>query len=85
MSDRYQIIKCKSNDESQICKRTQMISKAREDFNKDKRVINIRNDFFQKICCLLTIKTENDYNLKSRSFKFLKLSTLIFFFINQIH
>ena len=62
-----------------------MIWKAHENFNKDKRAINIRDDFFQKICCLSIIKTENDHNLKSRSLKFLKLSALIFSFVNQIY
>ena len=60
----------------------EMISKAYENFSKNKRIINIRNDFFQKFCCLSTIKTENDHNLKSRSFKFLKLLTLIFSYVN---
>ena len=56
----------------------EMISKARENFSKNKEVINIRDDLFQKICCLLTIGTENDHNLKFRSFEFLKLSALFF-------
>ena len=60
-----------------------MISKTRENLNKDKRIINIHDDFFQKICCLSVIETESDHNLKSRLFKFLKL--LIFFFVNQIY
>ena len=60
-----------------------MISKTCENFSKDQRIINIYNDFFQKIYYLLIIETENDHNnLKFCSFKFLKLSTLIFFFIN---
>ena len=58
-----------------------MIAKARENFDKNKRIINICNDFFQKICCLSVIETKNDHNLKSRSFKFLKLSALIFFLL----
>ena len=63
----------------------EMISKVRENFSKNKRIINIRDDSFQKICCLSVIETENDHNLKSRSFKFLKLSAFIFSFVNQIH
>ena len=66
-------------------KRYEIISKTYENFSKDKRVINIYNDFFQKICCLSTIEIKNDHNLKSRSFKFLKLSIFIFFFVNQTH
>ena len=62
-----------------------MISKARENFNKNKKIINIRDDLFQKICCLSAIGTENNYNLKCRSFKFLKLSAFIFFSVNQTH
>ena len=60
-------------------KKHEMISKARENFSKNERSINIRDDFFQKICCLLTIETKNNHNLKSRSFKFLKFLTFIFF------
>ena len=60
-------------------KKHEMISKARENFDKNKRVINIRDDFFQKICCLSFIETENNHNLKSRLFKSLKLSTFSFF------
>ena len=59
-----------------------MISKTRENFSKNKRIINIRDDFFQKICCLSIIKTENDYNLKFHSFKFIKFLTFIFFCVN---
>ena len=66
-------------------KRHKMISKTRENFDKDKRVINIRDDFFQKICCLSIIETENDHNLKSRSLKSLKLSAFNFLSVNQIH
>ena len=68
-----------------FAKEHEMILKAREDFSKNQRIINIRDDFFQKICCLSTIKIKNNYNLKSRSFKFLKFSIFIFFFVNQIH
>ena len=60
-------------------KEHEMILKAYENFSKNKRIINIRDDFFRKICCLSIIETENDHNLKSRSLKFLKLSVLIFF------
>ena len=56
-----------------------MISKARKNFSKDKRIINIRDDLLQKICCLSAIETESDHNLKFRSLKFLKLSVFIFF------
>ena len=63
----------------------EMISKIRKNFNKDKRIKNIRDDFFQKIGYLSVIKTENDHNLKFRSLKSLKLSAFIFFFVNQIH
>ena len=62
-----------------------IISKTRENFDKNKRIINIHNDFFQKTCCLSAIETENNHNLKSRFFKFLKLSTFSFFFVNQTH
>ena len=50
------------------------ISKIHKNFSKDKRIINIRDDLFQKFYCLSIIETENDHNLKSCSFKFLKLS-----------
>ena len=63
----------------------EMISKIRKNFSKNKRIINIRDDFFQKICCLLIIKTENDHNIKFRSFEILKLSTFIFSSVNQTH
>ena len=63
----------------------EMISKSRENFSKDKKIINIRDNFFQKICCLLIIETKSDHNLKSHSFKFLKLSAFIFSSVNQIH
>ena len=63
----------------------EMISKARENFSKDQRVINIRGDFFQKTCCLSVIEAESDHNLKSRSFEFLKFSAFIFSSVNQIH
>ena len=63
----------------------EMISKTHKNFNKNKRIINFRDGFFQKICYLSIIETKSDHNLKSRSFKFLKLSTLIFSFVNQIH
>ena len=66
-------------------KEHEMISKARENFSKNKRIINIRDDLFQKTDCLSAIETESDYNLRSRSFEFLKLSTFIFSFVNQIH
>ena len=62
-----------------------MISKVRENFSKEKRIINIRDDFFQKTCCLSTIEIKNDHNLKSRSFEFLKLSAFIFSSVNQTH
>ena len=62
-----------------------MVSKTRENFGKNKRIINIRDNFFQKICCLSTIETENDHNLRSRSLKFLKFSVFNFFFVNPIH
>ena len=62
-----------------FAKEHEIISKAREDFSKNKRIINIRDDFFQKMCCLSIIETENNHNLKSCSFKSLKLSTFIFF------
>ena len=65
-----------------FAKEHEMISKARENFDKNTKIINIRDDFFQKICCLLVIKTESDHNLKSCSFKFLKLSTFNFFSVN---
>ena len=55
-----------------------MILKTRENFSKNKRVINIRDDLFQKTCYLSTIETESDHNLKSRSFEFLKLSAFSF-------
>ena len=63
----------------------EMISKARENFSKNQRIINIRDDLFQKICCLSAIETESDHNLKFRSLEFLKLLTFIFFSVNQIH
>ena len=66
-------------------KKYKMISKVCKNVSKDKRVINIHDDPFQKICYLSVIETESDYNLKSRSFKFLKLLTFIFFSVNQIH
>ena len=66
-------------------KEYEMVSKARENFSKDQRTINIRDDFFQKICCLSAIEAKNDHNLKSRSFESLKLSAFIFFSVNQIH
>ena len=56
-----------------------MISKVRENFSKNKKTINIRDDFFQKTCCLSVTEAENDHNLRSRSFEFLKFSALIFF------
>ena len=59
-----------------LAEKYEMISKACENFSKDKRIENIYDDLFQKICCLSIIKTENDHNLKSRLFKFLKLSAL---------
>ena len=62
-----------------------MISKICKNFNKNQKIINIHDNFFQKICCLSIIETENDHNLKFCSFKFLKLLTFIFFFVNQIH
>ena len=63
----------------------EMISKTRENFSKNKRIINIRDDFFQKICCLSTIEAESDHNLRFRSFESLKLSALFFFSVNQTH
>ena len=60
----------------------EMISKIHKNFNKNKRIINIRDNLFQKICCLSTIETKNDHNLKFHLFKFLKLSAFIFFFVN---
>ena len=63
-------------------KEHKMILKARENVGKDKRIIYIRDDFFQKICCLSAIETESDHNLKSRSLKFLKLSAFNFFSVN---
>ena len=62
-----------------------IISKTRKNFGKNKRIINIRNDPFQKICCMSVIEIESDHNLKSRSLKFLKLLTFNFSFVNQIH
>ena len=82
LNDCCQVMKCKWNNESQIYKKYEIISKTCEDFSKNKKIINIHNNLFQKICCLLIIKTENDHNLRSRLFKFLKLSALIFFFVN---
>ena len=55
-----------------------MISKARENFRKNKRIVNICDNLFQKICCLSAIKIKNNHNLKFYSFKSLKLLTLIF-------
>ena len=63
----------------------EMLSKTHENFSKDQRIINIRDDFFQKICCLSAIGAESDHNLKSRSLKFLKFSAFIFSSVNQIH
>ena len=63
-------------------KKHKMILKARENFNKNKRNINIHDNFFQKICYLSIIETENDHNLKFRLFKFLKLSALTFFSVS---
>ena len=63
----------------------EMISKACENFSKNKRIINIRDNFFQKICCLSAIEAENDHNLESRLFESLKLSAFIFSFVNQTH
>ena len=60
----------------------EIISKTCENFDNDKKIINIRDVFFQKICCLSTIGTENDHNLKSRSFKSLKFSTFNFSSVN---
>ena len=68
-----------------FAKEYKMISKAHENFDKNERIINIRDDFFQKIYCLSAIETKSDHNLKSRSFKFLKLSAFDFSFVNQIH
>ena len=63
-------------------KEHEKISKTRENFGKNKRTINIYNDFFLKICCLSVIETENDHNLKFLSYKFLKLLAFIFSFVN---
>ena len=65
-----------------FAKKHEMISKVHENFSKDKRTISIRDDLFQKTCCLSTIETENDHNFKSRSFESLKLSIFIFFSVN---
>ena len=65
-------------------KKHKIISKTCENVSKNKRIINIYDDFFQKIYRLLIIKIENDHNLKFRSFKLLKLLALIFF-VNQIY
>ena len=62
-----------------------MISKTRKNFSKEKKTINIRNNFFQKIYYLSVIEIENDHNLKFLSFKFFKLSALIFSSVNQTH
>ena len=62
----------------------EMISKARENFSKNKRIINIRDDFFHKICWLSAIGTESDHSLKFHSLEFLKLSTLIFFLLIRL-
>ena len=51
-------------------KEYRMISKICENFSKNKKTINIRDNLFQKICCLSIIETENDYNLKFYLFKF---------------
>ena len=68
-----------------FAKEHKIISKIHENFNKNKRIINIRENLFQKIYCLSVIETKNDHNLKSRSLKFLKLSIFIFLSVNQIH
>ena len=68
-----------------FAKEYKIISKTRENFNKNKEVINICDNLFQKIYCLLIIKTKNDHNLEFLSLKFLKFSVHIFFSINQIH
>ena len=59
-----------------------MISKAHENFSKDKKNINIHDNFFQKIYCLLTIDIKNNHNLKFLSLEFLKLLTFIFFSVD---
>ena len=56
----------------------EMISKACENFSKNKRFINIHDDFFQKIYCLLTIDIRTDHNSEFFLSEFLKLSTLVF-------
>ena len=63
-------------------KEHKMISKVHENFSKNKRIINIRDNLFQKIYYLSNIEMKNDHNMRSRSFKFLKLSALIFFSVN---
>ena len=81
------MIAVKSQDANRMmnhkfAKEYKMISKAYENFDKNKRIINIRDDLFQKIYCLSVIETENNHNLKFCSFKFLKLSALSFFSVN---
>ena len=60
-----------------FAKEYKIISKIYENFSKDKKVINICDNFFQKICCLSIIETENNHSLKFFSVKSLKLSSFI--------
>ena len=62
-------------------KRHEMISKARKNLNKNKKIVNVRDNLFQKICYLSIIEIKNDRNLKFFSFKFLKFSGFIFSFV----
>ena len=67
-----------------FAKEHKIILKARKNFSKIKKTINISDDLFQKIRYLLVIETENDHDLKTLSFKFLKLFAFIFSSVNQI-
>ena len=63
-------------------KEHEMILKTCKNFDKNKRTINIRNNLFQKICCLSIIEIENDHNLKFHSFKYLKFLIFNFSSVN---
>ena len=82
------IIKSQNADRTmnyKFAKEYEMISKVYKNVNKNKSAINIRDDYFQKTYCLSAIETENDHNLKFRSYKSLKLSAFNFFSVNQTH
>ena len=67
-----------------FAKEHKMISKTRENFSRNKKIIDICDHFFQKICCLGIIETKDDHNVKYLLFKVLKLLIFISFLLMKL-